>query len=63
MGGGGSNLSVHWTLTVRKSYFDSPLRFVDFRKSVDLDPIEIFLITKEACIFTAIQISHIGAPF
>ena len=25
-GVGGSNISVHWTLTVRKSYFDSPLK-------------------------------------
>ena len=28
MGGGGSNLSVHWTLTVRNSYFDSPLKIL-----------------------------------
>ena len=29
-GVGGSNLSVHWTLTVRKSYFDSPLNYCVF---------------------------------
>ena len=39
-GMGGSNLSVHWTLTVRNSYFDSPLThlfFVDDLKTYAQD--------------------------
>ena len=46
-GGEGSNLSVHWTLTVRNSYFDSPLS--DFADFVDQKRVWSLAYEKSIC--------------